>query len=123
MILVLTLGACSSDREIAGDPVVSQKPSVFVLTWPDYDGDPEKLASATWVLNGESLGQGDVGYKHLIEQMKTFPVGSTLKLQFTPPDATGGGEGYYVPLRGSEYDNVAKSRNIKEESPPFGPWH
>lgn len=122
MSALVVLSACSGHTAIRRDSVATQGPSVFVLTWPDYDGSSEKVESATWVLNGQSLGKGDAGYKHLIERMKAFPVGSTLKVQFTPPDATGGAEGYYVPLRSRRDDflDAKKGRDIKVEFPPFG---
>ena len=104
--------------------MAGQKASVFILTWPDYDGSWEKHSSATWMLDGKSLGKGHVGYEHLLERLKVFPVGSTFKVQFTPYDGMGGGEGYYVPLKGSEYLRIAEKRHIKVEFPlPGAGWH
>jgi len=96
-------------------------PPTFTLTWPDYDGDGEAMAMATYVLNGKSLGRGLVGFQRLLDEMRRFPRGSVLRVEFTPHDATGNAAPYYVPLLDkNEFRRVADSRDVRVQFPPIG---
>ena len=119
MTLLILLPACSHGIATSERTAAVATPSVFTLSWPNYDGDFEKRLTADYVLNGESLGQGHAGYQRLLERMGAFPIGSTLKVQFKPHDGLGGGQGYAVPLSSENNDfwHGAESRGIKVELP------
>jgi hypothetical protein len=77
-----------------------------------------------YALNGEPLGRGHAGYLKLLERMWQMPIGSTLKVQFQPLDATGCGPGYSVPLSGenSDFANLSQERHIKLIFPSGSGW-
>jgi hypothetical protein len=100
----------------------AQKQTEHVLTWPDYDGTTRKSVSATWVLDSETLGKGEEGYRRFLDRMKTFPRGSTLSVQFTQTDLTSGKPGFLPPFQDNDFWNVAESRDIKVVLPPGGFW-
>jgi hypothetical protein len=89
----------------------SQTQPVFVLAWPGYDGDYARNSSPTWMLDSENLGKGKAGYERLLDRMKTFPAGSTLRFEFNPDTKNNAGI-FEVPMSLIGFKRLAERQNI-----------
>ena len=120
-ICVSLLLACSEEGGDRGRAVGKQSPSVFTLSWPGYDGTFENRFTADYVLDGRSLGRGRSGFQRLLDEMRGFPPGSSLKVQFQPTDMRGNGHIYYLAFAGFEnygdFFQIAKERRLKLDFP------